>query len=174
MQSAKVSLLAKPNPDHCASLKGSVLTMPVCMTWLSWVAWRRDGLNYASWMVLGWILVLVATLLTASFTAAFVPYSGISHIVLIRRLLQWYQVDVLFLEETMLGERDDTPRVEGYAVLRRDRPATPPAASSASQGRATSPLGAVPSEWAERREAASSASTGRRAGSLFRSVLATT
>ena len=100
----------------------SLLTMPVCMTWLSWAAWRRDGLNYASWMVLGWVLVLVATLLTASVTAAFVPYSGISHIVLIRLVFVGIVIEALLLSAS-LGQwlrGQEVRRIAAEAAASRD------------------------------------------------------
>eukprot|EP00664_Eupelagonemidae_sp_cell27_P005487 gene5487-9203_t len=62
-----------------------------------------------------------------------------SHIVQIRRLLAAHQVDVLCLQESMLGDGDDLPRVQGYAALRRDRPtgANPPAKNGAKGGLVT-------------------------------------
>ena len=79
----------------------SLMTMPIYMAWLSWVAWRRDGLGYASWMVLGWSLVSVATVLTACVTAAFIPYLVISHIVLVRLVFVGIVIEALLLSASL-------------------------------------------------------------------------
>jgi two-component system, sensor histidine kinase LadS len=100
----------------------SLMTMPVYMTWLSWVAWRRDGLGYASWMVLGWSVVLVATLLTACVTATFVPYLVISHIVLVRLVFIGIVIEALLLSAS-LGQwlrGQEIRRIAAEAAASRD------------------------------------------------------
>jgi diguanylate cyclase (GGDEF)-like protein len=62
----------------------SLVLMPPYITWLSWVAWRRDGLHYASWMVLGWGCVTLSAALVFCVTAAFIPLLSMSHIVGVR------------------------------------------------------------------------------------------
>jgi len=37
--------------------------VPVYICWLSWRAWRRDGIGYAMWMFLGWLSISVSTVL---------------------------------------------------------------------------------------------------------------
>ncbi|WPZ37003.1 diguanylate cyclase [Thalassobaculum sp. OXR-137] len=79
----------------------ALMTMPFHMTWLSWVAWRRDGLKYASWMALGWGLVSVSTLLTACVTASFVPFLAISHIILVRLVFIGIVLESLLLSASL-------------------------------------------------------------------------
>lgn len=79
----------------------SVMTMPLYMTWLSWGAWRRDGLSYASWMVFGWGGVTATTVLTAVFTAAFLPFLAISHIVAVRLTFASIVVESLLLSASL-------------------------------------------------------------------------
>ncbi|WP_028794041.1 sensor domain-containing diguanylate cyclase [Thalassobaculum salexigens] len=79
----------------------ALMTMPFHLTWLSWIAWRSDGLKYASWMAFGWGLVSLSTLLTASVTAYFVPYLAISHIILVRLVFIGIVIESLLLSASL-------------------------------------------------------------------------
>lgn len=79
----------------------SLLTMPFYMTWLSWIAWRRDGLSYASWMVLGWGLVSVSSVLVAGVSAVFVPYLVLSHMLLVRLVFIGMVIESLLLSASL-------------------------------------------------------------------------
>lgn len=79
----------------------SLMTMPFYITWLSWVAWRRDGLSYASWMVFGWGFVSVTSLLIACVTAVVIPYQAISHMALARLTFISMVVESLLLSASL-------------------------------------------------------------------------
>ncbi|MDF1790867.1 MAG: sensor domain-containing diguanylate cyclase [Thalassobaculaceae bacterium] len=62
----------------------SLISMPLYITWLSWTAWRRDGLRYASWMVVGWGSVSLSSLVIICVSAEFIPFLSVSHIFVAR------------------------------------------------------------------------------------------
>lgn len=79
----------------------SLLTTPAYITWLSWTAWRRHGLSYASWMVVGWGLVSVTSLLIVGVSAVFVPGQAVSHIVLVRVTFVSMVIESLLLSASL-------------------------------------------------------------------------
>lgn len=57
---------------------------PLYIAWLSWRAWRYDGIAYTKWMVLGWGLITLMTLLGVFSSLLDVPWLAFSQIDFVR------------------------------------------------------------------------------------------
>ncbi|WP_028794040.1 sensor domain-containing diguanylate cyclase [Thalassobaculum salexigens] len=51
---------------------------PLYVTWRSWIAWRRDGISYASWMVIGWGGVTASSVMGVFGSELNLPYLDLS------------------------------------------------------------------------------------------------
>lgn len=79
----------------------AVTGCPLYVAWLSWVAWRRDGLSYASWMVVGWTGVAISSVLGVFSSVMNLPFIDLSQADFLRLVFASTVIESLLLSASL-------------------------------------------------------------------------
>ncbi len=98
------TVLAVPDPFPAAAnllVFFAFVTTPLYIAWLSWRAWRRDGLDYARWMLIGWGGVVATCLMVTVASVADLAFLSLSHIDFLRFTFASTVVESLLLSASL-------------------------------------------------------------------------
>jgi two-component system, sensor histidine kinase LadS len=74
---------------------------PLYVTWRSWIAWRRDGISYAGWMVVGWGGVTASSVMGVFGSVIDLPFVTLSQADFIPLVLASTVVESLLLSASL-------------------------------------------------------------------------
>ena len=110
-------------PEIEAPLTFVALTgFPLYVTWRSWVAWRRDGISHAGWMVIGWAGVTVSSVLGVFGSVIDLPFVQLSQADFMRMVFASTVLESLLLSAS-LGQwlrGQEVRRIDAEMAASRD------------------------------------------------------
>ena len=79
----------------------ALTAFPLYVAWRSWIAWRRDGLSYASWMVVGWGGVALSSVMGVFGSVIDVPFVEFSQADFMRVVFASTVIESLLLSASL-------------------------------------------------------------------------